>query len=171
MGTRYLRWALLSSLLVTWTLVSSAVGQGDVSAKLAAFKVLAAANGQETLEPTEQVKPGDIIEYQVIYKNTGKKLVKEVQATLPIPVGMEYQAQTANPAVVRASADGATFALVPLRREVRLADGRTALQEVPSREYRFLRWELASLAAGQEKTVRARVQVSATVAPAPQEGR
>lgn len=171
MRIRYLGWSLLSSLLLTWTLVSPAASQGDVSAKLAAFKVLAATNGQETLEPTEHVKPGDIIEYQVVYRNTGKKPVKEVQATLPIPVGMEYQENTASPTAVRASADGETFAPVPLRREVRLPNGRTALQEVPSREYRFLRWDLSSLTAGQEKTVRARVQVSSTAVPAAQEGR
>ncbi len=38
--TRYGRWVVISSLALTWTFVSHAASQGDVSAKLAAFKVV-----------------------------------------------------------------------------------------------------------------------------------
>ena len=169
MRTRYRGWVLISSLVLTWTFVSPAASQGDVSAKLAAFKVVTSSNGPEVLEPTVQVKPGDIVEYQAVYRNTGQKLVKDVQATLPIPLGMVYQASTASPTVVRASVDGETFEPIPLRRQVRLPDGRTEMREVPSTEYRFLRWGIASLDAGKETMVRARVQVSLTGAPAAQE--
>jgi uncharacterized repeat protein (TIGR01451 family) len=171
MRTRYFGWALLSALVFTGTFVSPAASQGDVSAKLAVFKVLSSPDGKEVLEPTDQVKPGDLVEYRVVYRNTGKKQVKEVQATLPIPTGMEYQGNTANPVVVRASADGKTFERVPLRREVQLANGGTEIQEVPYREYRFLLWDLASLAAGQETTVRARAQVNPTGGLSVPEGR
>jgi uncharacterized repeat protein (TIGR01451 family) len=127
---------------------------------LAVFKVSLRPDGQEVLEPTTQVKPGDIVEYRAMYRNHSKKTVKEVLATLPIPEGMAYQPNTATPVTVWASLDGKTFAPVPLRREVRLPNGRMKHQDVPYTEYRFLRWDLASLAASQQETVQARVQVS-----------
>lgn len=168
MSRRYLGWLLIGSLVLASTLTSHAASQGDVTAELAAFKVLVKPNGKEVMEPTERVQPGDVVEYRAVYRNRGKKPVKEVLATLPIPAGMAYQPNTAGPAVVHASVDGQTFAPVPLRRQIRLADGRMETQEVPYAEYRFLRWDLESLAVGKDKTVRARVQVNTVGAPAGQ---
>ena len=165
MSKRYLAGILLVCLVCAFTVAGQAASQGGVTAELAVFKVFLTPDGKEVLEPTEQVKPGDIVEYHAVYRNQSKKTVQEVLATLPIPEGMTYQPHTANPVAVRASLDGKTFAPVPLRREVRLPNGRTKLQDVPYAEYRFLRWDLASLAASKQETVRARVQVSPTSAP------
>lgn len=170
MRTRYFTWLLLSSLVITLAIAGQAASQGDVTAQLAIFKVLSKPDGKDVLEPTEQVKPGDVVEYQATYRNQGKQLVKAIMATLPIPEGMTYQPHTAAPAAVSASVDGKTFEPVPLRREVRLPDGRTEKRDVPYSEYRFLRWELDQIAAGKEKTVQARVQVNPAGAPETQAG-
>lgn len=168
MKTRSLTWILLSSFIITFAIAGHATSQGDVTAKLAIFKVLARPDGKDVLEPTEHVKPGDVVEYQATYENQGKQPVKAIMATLPIPEGMTYRPLTATPAAVSASADGKTFAPVPLQREVRLPDGRVEKRDVPYSEYRFLRWELEQIAAGKQKTVQARVLVNPVGTPSAQ---
>jgi hypothetical protein len=84
---------------------------------------------------------------------------------------MQYLPRTAQPTVVLASLDGKSFAPVPLKRKVRLADGREVTREIPTTEYRWLRWTIGSLDAKSDETVRARMRVipiepMAAVAPA-----
>jgi len=87
--------------------------------------------------------------------------VRQLVATLPIPAGVEYQPTSARPAVVLASLDGKSFAPIPLKRTVRLPDGREVTREIPASEYRWLRWTIGSLAPKSSEIVRARVRVSA----------
>jgi uncharacterized repeat protein (TIGR01451 family) len=135
-------------------------GPKDVQVSLTAHRVAADANGQTTLEPGDQARPGDVIEYRVRYSNQAPTGVRRLVATLPIPKGMEYLPRTAHPARVEASLDGRSFAPVPLTRKVRLANGREVVREVPPSEYRQLRWTLGDLAAHGSETVTARVRVS-----------
>ena len=132
---------------------------GDVSVVLTAQRVTA-LGGKEVFGPAEQAHPGDVIEYRAEYRNGGAQPVKQLAATLPVPKGMEYLPRTAAPQSLQASLDGKTFESVPLRRRVRLADGREVVREVPASEYRFLRWTLGTLPSRQAKTVTARVRVS-----------
>ena len=63
--------------------------------------------------------------------------MNKLVATLPIPEGLEYLPKTVRPAPALASLDGKTFAPMPLKRKVRLADGREVEREVAASEYRF----------------------------------
>ena len=117
-------------------------------------------HGHETLVPAEKARPGDVLEYHAVYRNDGAKPVRELVATLPIPGGLEYLPSTAAPAVMLASLDGAAFSPVPLMRKQRTADGREVLREVPSSEYRALRWSLGTLGARASRTVSARARVA-----------
>jgi hypothetical protein len=80
-------------------------------------------------------------------------------ATLPIPKGTAYLPDSAAPKNVTASTDGATYAAVPLMRTVKTQDGHAKEEKVPYSEYRSLRWEIGSIAAGSSRTVHARVKL------------
>jgi uncharacterized repeat protein (TIGR01451 family) len=133
---------------------------GEVKVVLTANKIVD-SGGVEQKQPGDKAKPGDIIEYVANYKNTDTKAVKDVMATLPIPKGMEYIPDTANPTPVTASTDDVHYASVPLKREVKDASGKTIVQLVPYSDYRSLRWGLGEMAGGTSKSVKARMKVKA----------
>lgn len=151
----------LAAILAFGVLLAPAMARasGDVSVVLTAQRVTI-EEGKEVRSPAEQAHPGDVIEYRAEYRNGGAQAVRQLAATLPVPNGMEYLARTAAPQALMASLDGKTYAAVPLRRKVRLADGREVLRDVPLSEYRFLRWTLGTLDARQSRSVAARVRVS-----------
>lgn len=120
------------------------------------------ADGSTVLQPADTAAPGDILEYQVRYRNTGGRSIRSLTATLPVPPGTtHYVDGSARPAADLASIDGQHYDRIPLHRRIRRADGSEQMQRVPVSEYRFLRWQLGSLAAGQSITVTARMRVIA----------
>ncbi|MEC5384919.1 hypothetical protein VVD49_04250 [Uliginosibacterium sp. H3] len=153
-------WILAGALLLPWAYVSAQ--QGGISVQLDAFKVsVAAGGGREVLTPAEAVLPGDTLEYRAVYKNNGKTLARNVEATLPIPAGnTAYLADSASPRNPLASSDGNRFEAMPLKRIVIGQDGQRQTQIVPLSEYRALRWKLGDLAAGASMTVTTRVRIA-----------
>jgi uncharacterized repeat protein (TIGR01451 family) len=132
-----------------------------LTATLEAHKVVLADNGKEQLVAASKAKPGDVLEYRATYRNISAKPLRAVMATLPVPSrGVEYLPNSAAPAGVEASINGAQFAPAPLKRLVTTPDGKPQQQLVPASEYRFLRWPLGDLPAGASKTVSARVRVT-----------
>jgi uncharacterized repeat protein (TIGR01451 family) len=132
----------------------SAPQAGDVVPTLKAFKVTL-KNGVDELEPGDAIRPGDTLEYRVVYRNNGARAVKDVQATLPIPAQLEFVPASARPAVMQASTDGRVFATPPLRRRVNTPSG-VKIVTVPVSEYRYLRWNIGVLPAGSSVSVAAR---------------
>jgi uncharacterized repeat protein (TIGR01451 family) len=157
--------ALITFLMGLFGSTAEAAGAPDVV--LAGYRVVAlpaAANGKpaERLQPLGDVRPGDTVEYEAVYRNPTAAPARDVKLTLPVPAGgLQYLAATAAPAATSASLDGRTFEPLPITRTVTLPDGRTARREVPASEYRFLRWNLGDLPAGGTRTVRARMQLPA----------
>ncbi len=150
----------LSVLVLALALVApaAAVADGDITAQLDAQRVTV-VDGKETFSPATQAKPGELVEYRATYTNAGGQTARQVLATLPVPAGMEFVDHTAVPAKVEASLDGRTYAPVPLKRPVRLANGREVVRLVPAAEYRWLRWPLAAMEPGSVRTVSARMRV------------
>lgn len=136
--------------------------RADVTVALRAHRVIQ-KEGREVLEPGDQAFPGETLEYRATYRNAGDTAVRQLAATLPIPNGMQLVGGTIAPRGALGSLDGRTYAPLPLKRRVRLANGREAVTEVPAAEIRFLRWTIPSLAARAERHVSARVRVT----PAP----
>ncbi|MGE5550129.1 MAG: hypothetical protein ACM3ZC_06310 [Bacteroidota bacterium] len=136
-----------------------AAEEAQVKTELSAFRVVAGQDGKEELLPAERAKPGEIIEYVLVCTNKGKGQIGSLEPTLPIPKGTEYLPGTARPSAVLASLDGRSYAPVPLKRMVKGADGRIREEEVPYREYRFLRWQLGRLEPAKNAMVRARVKI------------
>lgn len=136
--------------------------QASVTATLAVFKITRDKDGAEQFTPVEAAKPGDLLEYRLTYANPTEQAVTGLQATLPLPEGLAYVAGSARPDDVRASLDGKAFAPVPLRRKVKDAAGETRTVDVPTSEYRALRWKIATLAAGGSTRLTARAKVLET---------
>lgn len=127
-----------------------------VKVTLQAFKVVV-ADGKESLVESKSAKPGEVLEYRAVYSNVSQKNIKNLAASLPVPAGMEYVAQSVRPADAKASTDGVNFAAVPLMRKK--ADGKTD-EPVPVAEYRALRWTVAALQPGKTFEVSARMRVA-----------
>jgi uncharacterized repeat protein (TIGR01451 family) len=145
--------------------ISAVIAQNaqNLQISLKALRVVTAADQKETKEtlvPAEQVKPGDVVEYQATYTNTASRPLRNLQATVPIPASLEFLPDSAKPTTVLASVDGKTFSRVPLMRQTRAAGGPQKSEAVPYREYRFLRWDIGELSAKKSIVVSARAKVS-----------
>jgi uncharacterized repeat protein (TIGR01451 family) len=151
-------------LLLAFSPRGLAEAKSDVAVHLTAKKVVITAD-KESLESAKKAKPGDLIQYEAVYKNTSQAAVKNLQATVPLPPGLAFAAESAKPATAEASSDGKIFQPIPLTREVKKADGTIEQQPVPLSEYRALRWTVADLPAGASTTVIVRARVL-TNAPA-----
>jgi len=122
-------------------------------------------DGRTVFKPAQLSKPGDVLEYRVKYTNRSGSAVTGLVANLPIPAGTTLVARSELPPGALASTDGAHFALPPLMRAVRQADGSERSVPVPIEEYRALRWNLGTLAAGQSEQVQARMRVNTALPP------
>jgi len=141
--------------LMLCAVAHAAPATDPVKVNLQALKVVV-ANGKESLVESKTAKPGDTLEYRATYTNVSKKNVANLMATLPVPKGMEYVAQSGRPASPEASLDGKQFAPVPLMRK--RADGKGE-EPVPVADYRALRWKAVELQAGKAFEVSARMRV------------
>ena len=148
------------------TSITFAQSAQPLQVALKALRVTISEEQKETLLPAEQVKPGDIVEYQATYTNTTSRSLKNLQATVPIPTSLEYMPESAKPANVQASLDGKNFSAVPLVRKTLTANGQQKTEAIPLREYRFLRWNVGELGARKSIVVSARARVSGARTPA-----
>lgn len=162
------RFAILVLAFVALEAHAQATPSGELTASLVHNRVVTAAGGAEKLEAAPRVAPGDVIEYRAAYANRGKASVNGVEASMPVPAGMEYVPGTARPANPLASTGDGRFAPIPLKRRVQSADGKTAEEDVPASEYRVLRWKVGEIAAGGQSVVSARMRVAPVPAPQPQ---
>ena len=140
--------------------------QSAVTSTLAAQRV-EMVDGKRVLKPAAQSKPGDVIEYSSTYKNSGTSAAEKLQATVPVPAGTTLIAGSAEPAQALASTDGVVFAAMPLMRSLRQPDGSQRSEAVPFADYRALRWNVGTLAAGRSAVVSLRVLIDAPAAAAP----
>jgi len=137
----------------------------SVDVRLTHQKVLVGLDNQETFEPAETAKPGEIIQYTAIYTNQSTSVVRNLRATLPIPVGLSYVENSAKPATVKATVDGEHFDTVPLKRKIKNSDGKEVEEMVPVAEYRKLQWNIRELLAGESVAVSARARVNRATEP------
>ena len=134
--------------------------KNPVAILLTAQKVTKDAEGKEQLKPADRALPGEVVQYDALYKNTSSAGVKNLAPTLPIPTGLEFLPETVSPMPAFASVDGRTFAPFPLVRKVAKPDGTIEEQAVPASEYRALRWATGDLEAGKSVVVSARARLA-----------
>ncbi len=142
-------------LLLTGTLLAQSP---DVRVDLAGKRVVF-TEGKESFAKADKAGPGDVIQYEAVYRNDGKAAAKNVVATVPIPQGMTLVAESAKPVAEQATTDGKTFSPVPLMREVKNEAGVLEKKPVPFSEYRALRWTLPELAPEKTATFVLRAQL------------
>lgn len=131
----------------------------DVGANLTVQKVVVSPEGKEQFLPADQATPDEILLYTAVYTNRTGGAVKGLIATLPIPQGVEYLANTAKPVGATASLDGKTFQSIPLKRKVKSADGTEREELVPTTEYRKLQWNVRELATDASFMASARAKI------------
>jgi uncharacterized repeat protein (TIGR01451 family) len=147
----------LSQLLL---LASASIAQtSDLKVALLAKRVVV-EQGKESLAPADKAKPGDVIQYEASYQNTGSAPVRNVSAIVPIPVGLTLVADSTKPVAREASLDGKAFSPTPLSRRVRNQAGVMEDQPVPLSQYRAVRWTIAEVPSGASTTVTLRARVA-----------
>lgn len=160
----FVKHTVLAAVCLCAALPLAAQQQNPVETRLEARKVVPAADGKETFASADAARPGDVIEYAATYRNTSRQPVKNLVATLPIPDKTEYLPGSARPANAQAGLDSSAFAAIPLKRTV-TRNGARVEEQVPFREYRYLRWFPGELGADQVVTFTARVRVVDDRAP------
>ena len=125
-----------------------------VSVELKTFLISAGTDGKPTSKLVTKVKPNDVIEYRATYTNNTSGKIKNLAATLPIPVETLFLAKS-EPENAQASTDGTNFAPMPLKRK----EGNQMVN-VPLKDYRALRWTIAELPAGKSVTVSAQTRIN-----------
>ncbi|WP_293374448.1 hypothetical protein [Nevskia sp.] len=157
------------SVFLLLTLLASgftAQAQGPVSSRLEAMKVTRDAAGVEAFAPAGEVAPGDLLEYRLVYANTGSTGISQLTVNGPVPKGTAYLPNSAAAATrhtLRYSYDGGkTWVTTPPVREVRAADGQVRREPLPNEEITNIAWQVQEpLKAGSSQTYRYRVRVLA----------
>ncbi len=112
------------------------------------------------------VRPGDLLAQTVTARNTSTRTLVNVAVKLPVPDGMVYAAPD-GPVLAGVRSEysidgGKTYAPAPLKKKVTVTENGKAVTrevEVKPNEYDAVRWTIATLPAGTEKTLGFRVQV------------
>jgi len=130
---------------------------------MTAFLVEKNDEGKEVLTKTEQVRPGQLIEYVSRNTNMTDRDLQEVNVVGPIPTGTTYLAGTASadqPIEPEFSIDGGEkYQPEPVKYKVKQADG-TEIEKVATPDmYTHVRWTIGTLKARQEMVMKYRVQV------------
>jgi uncharacterized repeat protein (TIGR01451 family) len=158
--------ALLWGTLVA--LPAAVWAQEPISSRMDVHRVALAADGSQRLESAAEVKPGDVLEYQIVYDNAGSKPVSDLRINGPVPAGTSYvdgSAKSSVRAQLKFSDDGGrTWSAAPLKRAANIG---VAGETVPPELYSNVQWtaqEPLRPGVSQKYTYRVRV-FAATASP------
>lgn len=137
--------------------VSADSSQSPLQSTMQAYLITVSADGKEAAQATNEVEPGQIVEYRMEYKNTGKTPLKGIAVTGPVPNSTQYMGDTAS---TKADADftvsidgGKNFESEPVKRLVVDARGKKVEKVIPPSEYTHVRWMLKQpLSTGDAQT-------------------
>ncbi len=127
-----------------------------VNSKITASLISTDANGQEVLVPVNantRLQTGNVLEYQGYFTNTNADRVRKMTVTMSIPEQVELL-KAVSPDFPYGSADGNTFARMPLRGKI-----DNQLQEIPLKYYKAVRWDLEGLGLNDTVVVKYRARV------------
>jgi uncharacterized repeat protein (TIGR01451 family) len=160
MGTRVT--TAIFSLTIIFAVATAAQAKPRIVIAIQQFKEV--ADGKNTkLVPATAANPGDIVEYQLAYRNEGDEPATNAVIEDPIPKGTTYLANSANgDAEITFSNDkGRTFAVpVRLTYEVKLPSGAVEKRTATPAEYTNVRWTVKQVPAGAAGKVTFRVRVN-----------
>ncbi|AJD47446.1 hypothetical protein S7S_05130 [Isoalcanivorax pacificus W11-5] len=156
--------AFISGLLLCAALIASPVwAEGPLSSEIQSYLIERGQNGEEQRVPTTQAAPGDVIEYQLVYRNTSTQPLSGLVVTGPIPANTQYVEASAQTAVdagfVVSADDGSHFGAEPLIDTTRRSAGEEQAV-IPAEAYTHVRWTPnTAIQPGQVQTYSYRVRV------------
>ncbi len=154
-----------SILLTLFLSVSSAYADEPISVTLEPFSISQETSGEEILQSTDTVDPGEVLEYRLtmsnndkcVEQNSGDCALQGVVATAPIPEGTTYlgdSASTVQGASLEVSIDGGqTWEAEPVVRMIEEEDGSSRNVVISPTKYTNLRWLLEEPLTPEKKKV------------------
>jgi len=144
--------------------VSAQVARAQVETKKRAFALTHAANGELIRTPAARALPGQILEYELSYRNMSDVALDDFILVGELPIAAEYVSNAAlngPKAVFEVSVADMGWVLPPVVRY--MDDGKGILRPVaiPEENFQALRWRLAeSIAPGEEVSASYRIKIT-----------
>jgi uncharacterized repeat protein (TIGR01451 family) len=151
-----------SSITAILLLAGPALAKPRIVISIAQFKEVVDGKGTK-LVPVQSASPGDVLEYQITYRNEGDETATNAVIEDPIPKGTTYIANSATGegAITFSSDSGKTFAEpVRLTYEVKLPSGAVEKRVATPAEYTNIRWTVPAVPAGASGKAAFRVRVN-----------
>lgn len=134
-----------------------------LKSEMAAFRVVTDDDGKETLVATDNVEPGQTVEYVMKYSNLSDQALNQIRVQGPVPAEMVFVANSASkPAgvVLEFSVDeGQTFSVPPVKYKKQLEDGSIVEAIATPDLYNLVRWTIKSLPGNSATSLKYRVNV------------
>ncbi len=130
-------------MLILAILAMTMVAQDEIVPKLEGtinIYRIAEDNKLEPVEENSNVKPGEVLKYEIVYVNVGDDVAKEAAFIHPVPVGTEYIDESAEGGVVQFSVDnGETYMAPPVKYEVE-ENGEMIEKIAQPSQYTMIKW-------------------------------
>ena len=124
-----------------------ALASANLTGTLQAYRVVVTDEGVEEFLPADNAHPSDVIEYRLVYANTGDEPIQNVLITDPIPIGTKLvppKASKPEGARVEYSIDGGkNFQPWPILIKTRDRDGKEKVVEATPEMVTHVRWALS----------------------------
>jgi len=115
-----------------------------VSGEIQAYLVTVDKNGEEKVTKTDQVEPGQVMEFELVFTNNGETSVSGIQVVDPIPENTLFIGESHNSDVqanFEVSIDGGqSFEAEPVIRIETQLDGTQKEVVIPAEQYTHVRW-------------------------------
>ncbi len=152
--------------VVIFLLAGISYAASPVSGEIKAYLVTVDKNGKEKVTKTDQVEPGQVMEFELVFTNNGETNVSGIQVVDPIPENTLFIGESHSSDVqanFEVSIDGGqTFESEPVIRIETQADGSQKEVVIPPEQYTHVRWlaedALASKGGKQRFTYRVSVK-------------
>jgi len=141
-----LRPIILCAYLVTCTILfpAHAYCQDSIEGSMTAYRVTFDEKGVALFEKTDNIAPGDMIEYRILYENKGGNAFKNLKVDGPIPPYTHYVGNSDSSNVqytLLVSIDhGNTWEPEPVKRIEQTSDSIQKEVIIPPKKYTHIRW-------------------------------
>ena len=156
-GTREITTVVLAVAALALSAVSVAQSNeaGPLKTTMESFLVSVDKKGKETVAPTKEAEPGQVIEYRIGATNMSKAPLRGLVIDGPIPANTQYQAKsnkarTAHSFLVSINGGG-TWDKEPVKRKRKDKDGKLKEVVIGPEEYTHSRWIVKSALGPKKK--------------------
>jgi uncharacterized repeat protein (TIGR01451 family) len=134
---------LLLCVLSYFCVVTSAIAE-PLKSTLEAYIVKKDSHGKEIFEKTQNASPGEIVEYRLIYENTGTTVLSGLVVNGPIPdhtkfIGNSAKTDISHDFVVSID-HGKTWEKEPVKRVKKMSNGKQKTVVIPPEQYTNVKW-------------------------------